>query len=56
MRDAPSDRCVAALPLALPIALPLVIAIVTGIAEQEPASMSDLAANARSAPAADRAG
>ena len=41
---------------ALPLALPLVIAIVTGIAEQAAAGMSDPAANARTAHAADRAG
>jgi hypothetical protein len=41
---------------ALPFALPLVIAIVTGIAQQDAAGPSDLDANARSAPAPDRAG
>jgi hypothetical protein len=41
---------------ALPFALPLVIAIVTGTAEQDAAGKSDLGANARTLPAAERAG
>jgi hypothetical protein len=51
-----NDSGVTVTAAALPLALPLVIAIVTGFADQDPAGMSDLGGNARTAPTAERAG
>lgn len=51
-----NDSGVSVTAAALPLALPLVIAIVTSIAEQAGGGAPDLGANARTAPAPDRAG